>query len=280
MNTAILTDSTCDLPAAQAQALGLEVIPLTVNMRGAQLRDWQDIEPDAVYDFMRSGGAISTVPVTQAQFEHKYRSLLASHERIFSVHLSGKLSETVRYARAAARNIGAEDRIFVIDAGVVGYPVTDAALTARQAAEAGADAATVEKAVEQWRQSMLAELSVPTLEYLRRSGRVSRMQELVGNALNLRPVLRFVDGGLAVNRRVRGEKALADMLEHLHQQFGQSPVNVVVAYAGRDPVRFTQLRAAVKKSELEVAQGRMQIMGPVVGAHVGPEAYSLMAYPV
>lgn len=280
MNTAILTDSTCDLPPQQAQALGLEVVPLSVRMRGTSLRDWHDIDPDGVYSFMQSGGAVTTDPVTQAQFEQKYRELLGTHERVISIHMSGKLSATVRHAHAAARNIAAEDRVYVVDSGVVGYPLTDLALVAQRVAAAGGDHPAIEKAVKQFRRDMQAELSVPTLEYLRRSGRVSRVQEFLGNALNLRPVLRFDDGAIVVNRRVKGDKAVADILEQMRQRYGKSPVGVVVAHAGRDPLRFSQLREAVKKSGLQVAQARMQIMGPAVGAHTGPASYSLMAYPV
>lgn len=134
-------------------------------------------------------------------------------------------------------------------------------------------------AVRRVGEEALAEFTVPTLEYLRRGGRLSRAQELVGNMLGLRPILRFDGGRLRPVRRVKAEAALRDILAGMEERFGREPVAVTVGHAGRDPIRLAELKAALGASGLNVTRGRVQLLGPAIGAHVGPGTCALMARP-
>ena len=277
---ALVTDSTCDLPRDTLRDLGLEVLPLHLQLGDRPYLDWEDIDPDAVYDHQRAGGTVATAPVTQAAFEARYRELLETHTQVLSVHLSGHLSATVEHARAAAQAIGAGDRIQVLDSRMASFPMAEALMQAREVIRSGGDLGAAADEIRKVRESMLVEMTVPTLEYLRRGGRISRAQALIGNVLGVRPVLRFDDGRLSPVRRVRASQATRDILGQLEQKFGREPVAVTIGHAGRDTARIAELQAAVKASGLNVARGRLQLMGPVIGAHVGPGTYGIMARPL
>ncbi|MPY65730.1 DegV family protein [Deinococcus sp. SDU3-2] len=277
---AVVTDSTCDLAPETARQLGLHVVPLRVVMGGRTLLDWQEVDPDAVYDHQRSGGQVDTEPATQAAFERVYRELLGTHDAILSLHISGHLSATAAHARQAAQALGAGHRIQVLDSGFASLPLAEAALAAREAIDRGGDLAAAKQAVTGIQNSLMAEFSVPTLEYLRRGGRLSRTQEFIGNMLGVRPVLRFDAGRLKAVRRVRAAQATGDILTQLEAQFGREPVAVTIGHAGRDAARIAELRSAVQASGLNVVRGRLQLLGPVIGAHVGPGTYGLLARPV
>ncbi|KEF35396.1 fatty acid-binding protein DegV [Deinococcus sp. RL] len=277
---AVVTDSTCDLAPDAARQLGLHLVPLRVLMNGRTLLDWQEVDPDAVYDHQRAGGQVSTEPAPQAAFEQVYRELLATHDAILSLHISGHLSATVTHARQAAQALGAEGRIHILDSGFASIPLAEAVLAAREALDRGGDLAAAKQAVAAVQAEQLAEFTVPTLEYLRRGGRLSRAQEFIGNMLGVRPVLRFDAGRLKPVRRVRGAQATGDILAQLEAHFGREPVAVTIGHAGRDPARIAELRGAVQASRLNVVRGRLQLLGPVIGAHVGPGTYGLMARPV
>jgi DegV family protein with EDD domain len=276
---AVLTDSTCDLPPEQALKLGLHVIPLTVQLQERRLLDWQEIDPDAVYDHMRTGGTATTAPVAAAAFAERYRQLLATHDGVVSIHLSGKLSETVNNARQAAESLGETGRITVIDSELASTPLAEAALAVRDVLQAGGDGEAARRAVEAMRGQMQAEFSVASLEYLRRGGRIGRAQALVGNMLGVRPILQFDHGELKAVRRIRASQAAEDMLDQLCQKFGREAVSVSIVHAGRDTGRLSAMRQAVTRSGLNVRQGRVQLMGPVIGAHVGPGTYGFLARP-
>lgn len=277
---AVLTDSTCDLHPDSAAQLGINIIPLQVSMQQRTFADWQDIDPDAVYDHMRAGGSASTSPVSVAAFEQRYRELLSTHDAVISLHISGKLSETVRHAQQAAQQLGEAGRIQVIDTEVACGPLAELALVARDQVTAGLELHQVARAVLEARNSMYAELSVATLDYLRRSGRVSRAQAFLGGMLGVRPVLTFERGELKATRRAKVDQAAGDMLGSLKERFGNTPLSVTIMHAGRDTGRINALRTAMVGSGLNVQRGRVQLMGPVIGAHVGPGTYGFNAIPL
>ncbi|MFB9992290.1 DegV family protein [Deinococcus oregonensis] len=277
---AVLTDSTCDLHPDTARQLGIRIVPLSVQLGTRSLMDWQEVDPDAVYDHLRAGGTVSTQPVTTDAFEEAYRDLLGSHQQIISIHISGQLSETVQHARAAAERLGATRRIHIVDSGLASSPLAEAVIAARDAVWAGATAETARQAVEDVRRDLHAEFTVTSLEYLRRGGRIGRAQEFFGNMLGMRPVLAFTNGQLKATRRVRAANATQDLLGTLKDRYGTTPLSVTISHAGRDPARIAELRAAMIASGLKVVKGRVQLMGPVIGAHVGPGTYGFMARPV
>lgn len=278
--TALVTDSTSDLPPAQAAQLGVQVIPLSVQMEGRELLDWLEIDPDAVYSHLQAGGTARSQPVPVERFEAEYTRLLQTHEQILSVHISRKLSDTVKNAQEARKRLPDPERVVVLDSGLAAAPLAEVVLAAKAVLDAGGDITAAEKAISDTRAAMLAEFSVASLEYLRRSGRIGRVAEVMGNLLNVRPVLRFSAGEFVVNRRSRAPQVLDEMLANLTQQFGKEPVNVALAHAGRDTARVHAIRNAIRQSGLNVKSGRAYLLGPVIGSHVGPGTFGVMAYPV
>ena len=91
---ALLTDSTCDLPPEHARQLGIHVVPLTVHLRERRLYDWQDIDPDAVYDHMKTGGMATTAPVEVEAFTRRYRTEMKAPEAEQALNLLAVLSHT------------------------------------------------------------------------------------------------------------------------------------------------------------------------------------------
>lgn len=276
---AVLTDSTCDLPLEEALKLGIHIIPLTVNMQERELLDWQEIDPDAVYAHMKTGGTASTTPVAVAAFAARYRELLDTHDEVVSIHLSGKLSQTVEHARRAATLLKMERRIHVVDSGLASSPLAEVVLAARTAVLHGGDAARAVEAARTVCAQVHAEFSVPTLEYLRRGGKIGRTQAFFGNMMGVRPILGFEGGELKPLRRCKSDRAIDDMLDGLRTRFGDQPLCISVIHAGRDSGRMQTLRHAVTTSGLNVKQARMHMLGPVVGAHVGPGTFGFMARP-
>ncbi|MBX8464588.1 MULTISPECIES: DegV family protein [unclassified Deinococcus] len=277
---AVVTDSTCDLHPDSARQLGIHVVPLQVHMRDRTLLDWQEVDPDAVYDHLRAGGTVTTSPVPADTFAARYRELLATHDQVISIHLSGKLSETVRHARQAAESTGESSRIHVLDSELACGPLAEVVMAARDAVQAGADLQAAAQAVHVTRNRIHSELSVATLDYLRRSGRIGRAQAFLGSVLGVRPILNFEAGQLKAVRRARVDQAAGDMLGNLRERFGTRPLSVTIMHAGRDTTRINALREAMTASGLNVQKGRVQLMGPVIGAHVGPGTYGFSALPL
>lgn len=255
------------------------MLPLEVRLNGQTLRDWEEVTPQQVFGQLERGAEVRTGPVEVSAFRQRYRELLERYDGVVSIHISSGLSQTVAHARQAVAALNEADRIRVIDSGVSSVLVASATLAAQRAAARGGTLQEVEQAAAQTLASQYGEFTVPSLEYLRRGGRISAVQHAVGNLLGLRPVVAFERGQLKAVRRVGTEQAAQDILLRLRERFGSEPVSVAVGLAGHSPERLRELREQMKASGLNIRAGRTQLIGSVIGAHTGPGMFAFVAEP-
>lgn len=276
---AVLTDSTCDLPPAALRELGIHMLPLGVQLGSRRLRDWTEIQPDQVFQSLERGVKVSTAPVGESTFRQRYQMLLDRYEGVVSIHISAGISQTVQHAQQAVEALGAGDRITVIDSGVSSVLLASAVLAAQKRAGRGGQLDEVAQAARYTLRTQYGEFTVPTLDYLRRGGRINPVQYALGNLLGVRPIVAFESGELRALRRVKPEGAAQDILHQLSERFGWQPVSVAVGLAGHNPQHLLQLREQMKRSGLNIRSGRTQQIGAVIGAHTGPGMFAFVAEP-
>ncbi len=277
-SVAVVTDSTADLPRDLAEELGIRVVPLSVTFGTETFISGVSIDPPRFYErLVQSQQLPTTSQPTPAWFEEAYADCVDDgHPTAVSLHVSAALSGTVSLARDRAQR--AELDVEVLDTRLVGAPLGLAAMAAQRAADEGGDVAAVVRAAERIAGQVTSLLVVDTLDYLRRGGRLSGTQAMVGNMLRVKPLLHLVDGRVEVKERTRTWSRALDRVADLVAETAQGgPVDVVVAHA------IAEERAAELWERLgervEIA-GRLETMiGPVVGTHVGPGAVSVAAVP-
>ncbi len=143
-----------------------------------------------------------------------YRSVLDAMELIES-GLSGSYMSAV----ALAQDEPYEGRVFVVDMGRVSTPMYRSVLDAMELIEEGYSAKEIREILESGREDMVIYVAVETLEYLKKGGRISGAAEVLGNLLNIKPVLRFDVGKLDTYKKCRGfHKAKKTMIEAMHQE--------------------------------------------------------------
>jgi len=276
---ALVTDSTCDLGPADLRNMNVTSLPLTVTLQGRRYQDWTELDPETLYDRMRAGHQATTEPPSVEAFMRAYRPHLDAGRDVLSLHLSASISDTAGHARQAAKELGAADRVTVFDSRMASAGLAELLIAAASHRDRHLSVQQATQALETLRGNIHAEFVVPNLEYLQRGGRLSRAAQVLGNLTGMRPVLGFENGSIAARRRVRVNTAEQDLVRHLEQHAQGRPVNVTVYHAGRDPERLQDLQNAVKRSSLQVRRGRLQLLGCVIGAHVGPGAYGFMISP-
>ena len=144
----IVTDSTSDLTPAEAEQLGVTVVPLTVRFGEEQFRDGLDLDADAFYARLARGGPTPTTsqPPPEA-FAEVYRRLLQGpDDRVLSVHIAAKLSGTLQSASLAAQEL--EGRVRLVDSGSVSMAIQFLLRAALRDVEGGADLDTVVRNTE------------------------------------------------------------------------------------------------------------------------------------
>jgi DegV family protein with EDD domain len=275
-SVAIVTDSTADLPPDLARLRQITVVPLTLNFDGQSLLDGVDIRPDEFYRRLHS---VTTHPTTSqpspGRFADVYKSLLADHDSVVSIHISQKLSGTYESARQAAAMTDT-NRVRVIDSELVSMSLGLITLAASSLAASGKDAAAIEAKVLEMRPSIQTYFSVATLEFLRRGGRIGNASALVGSVLQVKPVLCIRDGLVTPLERVRTfDRALNRVVELTREVDRGHGVCVIVGHADAeaDAERIGRELDAIAETLM------IQPLGPVVGAHAGPGVVGVGCYP-
>jgi DegV family protein with EDD domain len=276
LSVAVVTDSTADLPPQLTALRSITVVPLTLNFEGKALLDGVDIRPD---DFYRRLPSATIHPTTSqpspGRFGEAYSALLADHDAVVSIHISGKLSGTYESARQAAEMTDPK-RVKVIDSENVSMSLGLLTLAAAALASSGAGADAIETKVLAMRRHVQTYFSVATLEFLRRGGRIGRASALLGSVLQVKPVLCIRDGLVTPLERVRTfDRALNRIVELTREVDRGQGVCVIVGHAD------AEADAERIAAELDpIAETLMiQPLGPVVGAHAGPGVVGVGCYP-
>jgi DegV family protein with EDD domain len=274
-NTAVVLDSTADLPDAQARHPSWRMVPLYVSFGDETFREYVDISPEDFYRRLRSAvePPKSSQP-TPADFAAAYEEL-SGYERILCVLISGKLSGTLESARLGAESIG-DERVTVIDSGVTSGGTVILADALQRRLERGTSEEELEGVVETFRRSRGLLFTVETLEYLVRGGRIGKAQGLAGQLLSVKPILHFEDGEVAPLKRVRGRaKALAEFERLFLEATDDSPDLHVGAGHADSPRDAEDLVRRIRGARPRASVDIVTTLGPVIGTHGGPGTLGL-----
>ncbi len=268
----LAADSTCDLPAADAERAGLTIIPLKVIIGEEVFADGRDIDAATLYARMRTSSVVPrTSQPTPAEFEAVFGSLGSDGEAIFCTTISAAMSGTYSAAVQAKDALPGVD-VHVFDTRTVGPGhrlVVNAVLAA---AAAGAGVADLDRVAAEVAGSMRLVFTVESLEYLRRGGRIGGARALLGSVLNIKPILEVRDGTVEPLDRVR---TFPRALDRLVEEVGRSAAEwggharVMVAHADQ-----REMGAEVARRAGEAAGEHADLIdvGPVIGCHGGPGA--------
>ncbi|WP_312181157.1 DegV family protein [Arthrobacter sp.] len=270
---AVVTDSSCSLPAGWAGTERLAALVRVVSMPvmiGDQIYgEGTDRMIGALALALAQGQDVRTSRPSPGQFEKVYAELAdAGYEAVVSVHLSAKLSGTVDSARLAAR--ASAIPVQVIDTGSVAMGLGFAVQAAAAAAAEGADAGTVAAAARSCAAAAHILFYVPSLDQLRRGGRIGAAAGWFGTLLAVKPILAIRDGLVVPIERVRtAPKALARLEELCRAELSRrtGPVLVAVHHFGNE-AEAERLASAVIRDRAD-AQVLLCPLPAVLAAHAG-----------
>ena len=275
---AVVTDSTCYLPAGVADAHGIMVVPLQVVISGRSYDEGAQASSGTVADALRHWRPVTTSRPAPAAFGAVYaRAAEAGCDGVVSVHLSGEMSGTVESARAAAAEAAVP--VQVVDSRSLGMGLGFAVLAAAEAAATGAGVGDVAAAAAARAASSSAVFYVDTLEHLRRGGRIGAAAALLGSALAVKPLLHLVDGRIETLEKVRtSAKAIARLEEIAVTRAGVQPVDLAVHHLA-DGARAQALADRLRSRVPGLGDLHVSEVGAVVGAHVGPGMLAVVVAP-
>ena len=267
MSIRIVTDSSCDLPDPVVSAHGVRVVPLSIRFGDEEFIDREELTTG---DFWARCAQQDTLPETAApapgQFERTYRELLAEGATgIVVVTLSGALSATMQSAELAARSVGDEIPVRVVDSRSVSLGLGTIVLACARLAASGASIDEIESlAIDRAsRTKVLGALD--TLENLKKGGRIGNAKALLATALAIKPIIEVVDGAVEQGGKQRTRtKALRFLVDKVSEYEGRISDLAVLHADCSDVDEFVDMLRPHYDGEIMIGE-----IGPVIGTHAG-----------
>jgi DegV family protein with EDD domain len=277
---AVVTDSTSDIPKGLAKQYGISVVPLSVIHEGVVYRNGIDITPEQFYPMLEKADSLPTSSQpSPSQFMDVFKPLIESGKQVLSFHLSRALSSTVDSARLAAQQL-APDRIHVVDTCSISYGIAVQAIEAARLAMEGRAVPAILERIDRLKNRSDVLFSLNTLDYLHKGGRIGKVSSLVGNLLNIKPIVHVQDGVYVPIGKVRSMKqAVTGMVDFLANKFGADKVRVGVGHG--QAIDFAKMILEQAVSRLNVVEEPVLFdVGPVIGVHTGPGTVGISVHSV
>lgn len=191
-NIALVTDSTCDLPKEIIDHYQIHVQPITVHFGETYYLDRVTIHPSQFYALQEKFDRNpSTAQPSSREFRNKYEYLATHYDSVIGIHigehLSGTYSSSLKAAQEAAESTG--KRFDVVSSAKLTGGLGLLVLRAARAIESGASHEEVMAKIPEWRAKTYSTITLKTLRYIIRSGRVSPFKSFVAKMLDLKPVI-------------------------------------------------------------------------------------------
>jgi DegV family protein with EDD domain len=268
MAVRIVTDSSCDLSADEADQLEISIVPLTIRFGTDEFTDRVDL---SVGDFYRRLAESEQLPETAAPspgaFETAFRAAAdAGADAVVCINLSSDLSATLQSALTAAKAFEGTLDVRVVDSRSITLGLGSQVIAAAEAARDGRSADEIVEMVEDMASRTHVLGALDTLENLKKGGRIGGAQALLGTLLSIKPLIDVSTGRVEEAGKARTrKKALQWMASRLLEEPAVERLSIAHGEAP-DLDEFLGLIASrYPRDEL-----RIGVIGAVIGTHAGP----------
>ncbi len=273
----ILTDSCADLSTELRQQYGIDYVKMNTVYEGKETPaslDWEYYTPKELYDIMREGNRVMTTQVPKTEFDEKFEKYASEGCDIVYVACSLKLSASVNTGAVAADEVMAKYpnvKIFCINSKNSSCGEGILAMQAAKLRDEGKSAQEIAEAIEKNSAYINQMVTLENLNCLKRAGRVTGSSAFFGNLFGIKPIIISDKNGqnLAV-KKIKGRQNSINEVVAMTKEAVVDPENqyVIIAHADCLP-EAEELKAKVLE-EIPFAGAHICIIGPIVGASVGP----------
>ena len=273
----IVTDSHSGISQKSASELGIYVLPMPFYFDGECYFEDKNLSREEFFKKLSSSSQVTTSQPSPADVMDMWDKALQDYENIVYIPISSGLSSSCETACALSKDEAYNGRVFVVDNGRVSTPLHSSVLDAIELVNEGYSAAEIKHILEAARDKMVIYVSVDTLEYLKRGGRINSTTAAIGTLLNIKPVLKFDVGKLDMFQKCHGlNKAKKTMIEALKndlnttfkEYYENGEVKILAASsAGKET---TEEWAAQIKEEFPGMEVMCDMLSLGVSCHIGP----------
>lgn len=280
---AIVTDSNSGITQTEAKQLGISVLPMPFFIDDTLYFEDITLTQEAFYERLLQDADISTSQPSLGDVTQLWDQLLQEHESVLHIPMSSGLSSSCQSARMLADDYNG--RVVVVDNQRISVTQRQSVRDAMALAEAGHSAEEIRTILEEQKLQASIYISLETLKYLKKGGRITPAAAAIGTVLNLKPVLQIQGEKLDAYAKVRGKKAARrtmieaiqkDLKNRFAEPLAEGRMGFGIAYSGN-------LEEALDwKVELEAAfpgvDFQMDPLSLSVACHIGYGALACGCY--
>lgn len=277
---AILTDSNSGITQEQARELELFVLPMPFYISGKMFFEGINLSQEDFYKKLEEDAEISTSQPSIGEITDEFERLLKEYEQVVFIPMSSGLSGTCQTGTMIAQDY--DGRVQVVDNQRISVTLRQSVLDAKQLADSGKTAQEIKEILECEKMESSIYITLETLKYLKKGGRITPAAATIGTILNLKPVLQIQGEKLDAYAKARGKssakkimlKAMrADLNGRFKDAFEQKQMHIAAAYTGNIE------EAQEWKRELEKTFPQYEIhMDPLslsISCHIGYGALAI-----
>lgn len=267
---AIATDSNSGITQAEAQALGIRVLPMPFYINEELFFEDVTLTQEAFYRRLAEDADISTSQPSPGDVTDLWDQLLEEYDQVVYIPMSSGLSASCETALMLSSDY--RGRVFVVDNQRISITQRQSVLDALEMARAGMDGQAIHDVLVRERLESSIYITVDTLKYLKKGGRVTAAGAAIGTVLNIKPVLTIQGAKLDAFAKARGwksaKKIMLDAMERdIAQRFAGQEIHLAAAYTCTDE------EAQEWKGELEARfpgyEIHMDRLSLSVACHIG-----------
>lgn len=207
---AVVTDSNSGITVEEGKRLGVEVVPMPVLIDGKTYYEGVDLTQEEFYRKQLTGADLATSQPAPGDVIAVWDRVLEDHDQLVYIPMSAGLSASCATAQMLSENFGG--RVQVADNRRISVTQRHSVLDALSMGRAGMDALHIRETLEEQGDDSCIYISVDTLKYLRKGGRVTGVEAMAGTMLNIKPVLEIRGEKLTPVGKVRGMRAARKLM--------------------------------------------------------------------
>jgi len=270
---ALVTDSTCDLSQDLIDQYQINMLPININFGENHYLDKVTIQPEQFYTLLKENKDYpKSSQVNEKSFTNLYSHLASHYDSIIAIHLSDKLSGTFNSSKKAALAISTEFNkpISVINSKNLSGALGLVVLRTAKAIESGLSHDQIVMMAENWATHLRIFVSVKSIKYLVRGGRVSAVRGIIARMLNINPIVSIDETGKAIvfdksfNQRANMEKVMGYITKISKEK---QIWNYIVLHANNEYASqwySEKMENLIDKKPVSVVN-----ISPIVGANAG-----------
>ena len=277
---AILTDSCCDVPKQYVEKYDIYVLPLKVIYKNREFLDGVNITPQEVYESMEKEIPSTSLPDGKAIIDMFEKIKADGFKHVLCITLSSGLSGTNNMIHLIAQEIEGLD-IKIMDTKNIAIASGFHVIAAAKNIAMGMSFEQVITLANQNIKQSKVFFVVKTLDYLQKGGRIGLVASLVGNALNLKPIISCNEDGIYYNvAKVRGRKhSITKAKELALKSIGEHKKIYLSICHGDALEEALQLKQEIlKEIDCEIVEFMEGQISPCLGVHTGPGLIGIGVY--